>query len=199
LELLDLVRRPALRHADQRVGDRALGKIIELPELAAQRDVDGHQHLLHRRITVDAVGAHVARPVDDVARRIVDRGQAFEHLLIGRRIDRRAVGCGKRLRRAPPIVDQPLDGGAVELSIRLNFETVTNLRALIHHPAPSGSLICEILELRRKILPLQVVHNFVRANGNAHIGPVLVTSQRDHEIDLPAWVLPSQILKDVDD
>jgi hypothetical protein len=40
LELLDLVRRPALRHANERVGDRALGKIIELPELAAQRDVD---------------------------------------------------------------------------------------------------------------------------------------------------------------
>jgi hypothetical protein len=37
LELLDLVRRPALRHADQRVGDRALGEVIELPELAAQR------------------------------------------------------------------------------------------------------------------------------------------------------------------
>jgi hypothetical protein len=34
LELLDLVRRPALRHADERVGDRAFGKIIELPELA---------------------------------------------------------------------------------------------------------------------------------------------------------------------
>ena len=67
LELLDLVRRPALRHADQRVGDRAFGEIIELPELAAQRDVDRHQHLLHRRIAVDAMGAHIARPVDDVA------------------------------------------------------------------------------------------------------------------------------------
>ena len=68
LELLDLVRRPALRHADQRVGDRAFGKIIELPELAAQPDVDGHQHLLHRREAVDPVGAHVTRQVDDVAR-----------------------------------------------------------------------------------------------------------------------------------
>ena len=100
LELLDLVRRPALRHADERVGDRALGEIIELPELAAQRDVDRHQHLLHRRIAVDPVGAHVARPVDDVARRIVDRGQAFEHLLISRRIDvvpsAAANGCGVR-------------------------------------------------------------------------------------------------------
>jgi hypothetical protein len=46
------------------------------------------------------VGAHVARPVDDVARRIVDRGQALEHLLKGRRKDDGAVGRGKRLRRA---------------------------------------------------------------------------------------------------
>src|SRR4029077_11437345 len=37
LELLDLVRRPALRHADQRVGDRAFGEVIELPELTAQQ------------------------------------------------------------------------------------------------------------------------------------------------------------------
>jgi hypothetical protein len=57
LELLDLVRRPALRHADQRIGDRAFGEVIELPELAAQRDVDRHQHLLHRRIALDPVGA----------------------------------------------------------------------------------------------------------------------------------------------
>src|ERR1700726_3935093 len=35
LELLDLVRRPALRHADERVWDRAFGEVIELPELAA--------------------------------------------------------------------------------------------------------------------------------------------------------------------
>jgi hypothetical protein len=40
LKLLDLLRRPALRPADQRVGDRAFGEIIELPKLAAQRDVD---------------------------------------------------------------------------------------------------------------------------------------------------------------
>jgi hypothetical protein len=62
------------------------------------------------------VSAHVARPVDDIARRVIDRGQAFEHLLIGRRIDRRAVGRGERLRRAAPIVDDALDGRAVELS-----------------------------------------------------------------------------------
>jgi hypothetical protein len=37
--LLDLVRCPALRHADQRIGDRAFGVIVELPELTAQRDV----------------------------------------------------------------------------------------------------------------------------------------------------------------
>jgi hypothetical protein len=73
LELADLVRRPARRHADQRVGDRAFGEIVELPELAAQRDVDRHQHLLHRRVAVDPVGAHVARPIDDVAHRIVRR------------------------------------------------------------------------------------------------------------------------------
>jgi hypothetical protein len=36
LELLDLVRRPPLWHADQRIGDRAFGIIIELPE---QRDI----------------------------------------------------------------------------------------------------------------------------------------------------------------
>src|ERR1051326_8945815 len=34
LELPDLFRRPARTHADQRVRDRAFGKIIELPELA---------------------------------------------------------------------------------------------------------------------------------------------------------------------
>jgi hypothetical protein len=67
LELLDLVRRPALRHADERVGDRAFGEVVELPELAAQPDVDRHQHLLHRRKAVDPVGANIARPVDDVA------------------------------------------------------------------------------------------------------------------------------------
>ena len=94
LELLDLVRRPALRHADERVGDRAFGEIIELPELAAQRDVDGHQHLLHRRIAVDPVGAHVARPVDDIVRGVIDGQQAFEHLLVGWRMDRRTVWGG---------------------------------------------------------------------------------------------------------
>ena len=109
LELLDLLRRPRRRHADQRVGDRAFGKIIELPELAPQRDVDRHQHLLHRRIAIDLVGAHVAWPVDDVARGVVDCGQAFEHLLISRRIDGRAVGRGKRQRRAAPVVDYALD------------------------------------------------------------------------------------------
>jgi hypothetical protein len=35
LELLDLIRRPALRHTDQGVGDGAFGEIIELPKLAA--------------------------------------------------------------------------------------------------------------------------------------------------------------------
>src|ERR1700682_1116798 len=35
LELLDLVRRPALRHADECVGDRAFGEVVELPELEA--------------------------------------------------------------------------------------------------------------------------------------------------------------------
>ena len=39
LELFDLFRRPIGRHADQRVGDRAFGVIVELPQLAAQRDV----------------------------------------------------------------------------------------------------------------------------------------------------------------
>jgi hypothetical protein len=115
LELPDLVRGPALRHADQRVGDGAFRVIVELPELAAQRDIDGHQHLLHGRIAVDAVGAHIARPVDDVARRIVDRRQAFEHLLTGRRIDDRSVGTAVGLRRPSPIIDHALDGGAVEL------------------------------------------------------------------------------------
>jgi hypothetical protein len=64
------------------------------------------------------VGTHVARPIDDVARRIVDRRQAFEHLLIGWRTDRRAVGRGKRLRRAAPIVDL---GGAVELVCSIKY------------------------------------------------------------------------------
>ena len=41
LELSDLIGRPRGGHADRRIGDRAFGKIIELPELAAQRDVDG--------------------------------------------------------------------------------------------------------------------------------------------------------------
>ena len=33
LELLDLLRRPTVGDADQRVGDGAFGEIIELPEL----------------------------------------------------------------------------------------------------------------------------------------------------------------------
>ncbi len=115
LELLDLLRGPRRRHADQRVGDRALGEIIELPQLAAQPDVDRHQHLLNRRVAVDLVGAHIARPVDDVARRVVDGRQALEHLLIRGRKNRRAVVRGVRQRRAAPIVDHALYRGAVEL------------------------------------------------------------------------------------
>ena len=42
LELLDLVGRPALRHADERVGDGAFGEIIELPELAARLTLLAH-------------------------------------------------------------------------------------------------------------------------------------------------------------
>jgi hypothetical protein len=65
-KLTDLIGRPARRHTDQRIGDRAFGKIIELPELAAQPDVHRHQHLLHRRIAIDAVRAHIARAIDNV-------------------------------------------------------------------------------------------------------------------------------------
>ncbi len=56
------------------------------------------------------VGAHIARPVDDVARGVVDGRQALEHLLISRRKDRRAVVRGERQRRAAPVVDHALDG-----------------------------------------------------------------------------------------
>jgi hypothetical protein len=61
------------------------------------------------------LGAHIARPIDDVAHRVVDRRQAFEHLPVGRRIKRGAVRRGVGLWRAAPIVDDALDGGAVEL------------------------------------------------------------------------------------
>ncbi len=71
------------------------------------------------------MGAHVARPVDDVAGRIVDRRHALEHLLIGRRINDHPVGIGKRQRRAPPIADHPLDGGAIELLQRDELATTT--------------------------------------------------------------------------
>ncbi len=134
LELADLVWRPGIGHADQRIRDGAFRVIIELPDLAALSvtipkfanafrvlaselrnrdtykhvqgarpldlkfpsefprnavgtsnpshscDVDRHQHLLYRRIAVDLVRAHIARPVDDVARRIVDGRQALEEL-----------------------------------------------------------------------------------------------------------------------
>jgi len=46
LELLDLVRRPALRHANQRVGDRTFGEVIELPELAALGSLQLAQYFL---------------------------------------------------------------------------------------------------------------------------------------------------------
>ncbi len=64
------------------------------------------------------MSAHVARPIDDVAHRVVDGRQALEHLLVGRRVDRAAVGRSVGLRRPPPIVDDALDGGAVELMQR---------------------------------------------------------------------------------
>jgi hypothetical protein len=40
------------------------------------------------------VGAHVARPVNNVAREAIDGRQAFEHLLVGWRMDRRTVWGG---------------------------------------------------------------------------------------------------------
>src|ERR1700683_5156048 len=101
--------------ADPRIGNRAFTEIVELPKLAAQRDVDGHHHLLHRRITVDPMGPHVAGPIDNVTGSVVDRRQTFEHLLIGRRINHGPVGRRIWWRRAAPIVDHALDGGAVDL------------------------------------------------------------------------------------
>lgn len=48
-------------------------------------------------------------------RRIVDRRQAFEHLLICRRTDHGAIGIAIGQRRAAPIVDHRPDGRAVKL------------------------------------------------------------------------------------
>src|SRR6185312_15426512 len=47
----------------------------------------------------------IARRIDELLRRVIDRGHAFENLLIG--------GIGRR-RRAAPGIDQPLDRRAVE-------------------------------------------------------------------------------------
>src|SRR5579875_3475477 len=66
LELADLVDGPARRHADERLGHAALGVVAELEHRAAERDVDAHHHLLHRREAVDLVGAQVARRVDEL-------------------------------------------------------------------------------------------------------------------------------------
>ena len=89
----------------------------------------------------EGVRPHVARPIDDVARRIVDRWQAFEHLLIGGRVDDRAVGAGVRLRRAAPIVDHALDGRAVELLQRAELTRAGALvRTNLARPEVLGSL-----------------------------------------------------------
>jgi hypothetical protein len=66
-----------------------------------QRDVDGERDLLDRAHAVALVGAHVARQVEKLVGGEVGRRHAVERLLIGR------VG---RLRRAPILGDQGLDG-----------------------------------------------------------------------------------------
>ena len=53
----------------------------------------------------------------------------------------------------------------------------------------------EILKFLGKILTLQIVDNFIRANGYAHIGPILMASRRHHEIDLPSGKILDEILK----
>ena len=63
LELADLLGGPGFRHADQGLGNIALGIVLQLVDLPAQGDVDGHHHLFDRRIAIDLVGPRIARQV----------------------------------------------------------------------------------------------------------------------------------------
>ena len=81
---------PAFTRSARRSGHpgSTFGKIVELAELPPQRDVHGHQHLLHRRMLPPlpspqagrlgrGLGAHVARAVDNITRRLVYGGQVL--------------------------------------------------------------------------------------------------------------------------
>ncbi len=60
-------------------------------QLPLQADIDGGDHLLDRRKAIGAMGARIARPIEDIALRVVDCGHALEDLLIGDGIDELAV------------------------------------------------------------------------------------------------------------
>src|SRR3954468_3467653 len=105
LELPDLLGVPALRRGDKAGRDVALGEVLQLCELAAQPDMDGHHNRLDRREAVGLVRARVAWRVDQFVRCEQLPRAAVHHLLEGR---------GRRARAAAGVVDQQLQRGAVD-------------------------------------------------------------------------------------
>jgi hypothetical protein len=86
--------------------------------LPAQGDVHRRHDLLDGAHAVDAIDAKIARPIGQVAYRIIDGRITFQNLLIGSGVDKRvAVEVG--LRHAAPGIDHRFDRGPVKRQERL--------------------------------------------------------------------------------
>src|SRR3990170_8418204 len=65
---------------------------------------------------------------------------------------------------------------------------------------PPASLVFEVLEFLRKILPLQRVEDFVRANIQSHVGPiVIVATDCDGVHNFPTGKVGNNLLQAFDD
>ncbi len=96
------------------------------------------------------MGAHIARTIEQVARRIVDRWQAFENLLIGDRINFYAILYERPRRAAPGVQDRfygravqrmQRDQGAGAVALAPQGRRVDDEQILENHPHPGGKIM----------------------------------------------------------
>lgn len=80
---------------------------------------------------------------------------------------------------------------------RLSSSNARSCCLVVRRPAPSA-LVRNVLEFFWKILPLQAVDNFVRADVNTHIWPI-VAVDRDRNLNLPTWKFFDEPLQFTDD
>ena len=147
LEFLDLGRLPTRGTADQHLGDRAFGVVLEERGLTPDRDVDGDEDLFDRAVAVDFMHPGVPGRIDQLIRGVIHGGHALQDLL---------VSGVRRHRRAAGHIQHALDRGAVDEVETVGLAPFGHARAdrgrvhdehlLVQHPAPLIPVVLTIGE-----------------------------------------------------